>query len=212
MWSLRFGRDPVILDSRVGEHNIEYRTSPHRRAGMRPTLPCTLSVFSDISFMQSLCYYQVLSVINVSTIEVKICVVFQWCLSMKKYQHFLKRAPGFRSMKYDSLFSIFANWTNQQRYETPRYDIGWWFGGSVGIEQFDEEYQTKQYSQFPPVQDFGKPWIDVAYVPCVTNLRALYAWLVGNRGRAVIHSVRTMKNCRPQCKIGHCHDQITLNV
>ena len=27
-------------------------------------------------------------------------------------------------------------------------------------------------------------------------------WLVGNRGRAVIHCVRTMKNCRPQNKLG----------
>ena len=26
--------------------------------------------------------------------------------------------------------------------------------------------------------DFKKPWLGVAYVPCVTNLRALYAWVV----------------------------------
>ena len=36
----------------------------------------------------------------------------------------------------------------------------------------------KQYSQFPYVHDFGKPWWGVAYVPCVTNLRALYAWVI----------------------------------
>ena len=35
----------------------------------------------------------------------------------------------------------------------------------------------KQYSQFPSVHDFGKPWWGVAYVPCMTNLRALYAWV-----------------------------------
>ena len=36
----------------------------------------------------------------------------------------------------------------------------------------------KQYSQFPPVHDFGKPWWGVAYVPCMTNLRALRAWVI----------------------------------
>ena len=36
----------------------------------------------------------------------------------------------------------------------------------------------KQYSQFPPVHDFRKPWWGVAYVPCMTNLRALYAWVI----------------------------------
>ena len=35
----------------------------------------------------------------------------------------------------------------------------------------------KQYSQFPSVHDFGKPWWGVAYVPCMTNLRALCAWV-----------------------------------
>ena len=38
--------------------------------------------------------------------------------------------------------------------------------------------RQKQYSQFPPVHDFGKPWWGVAYVPCMTNLRALYAWVI----------------------------------
>ena len=36
----------------------------------------------------------------------------------------------------------------------------------------------KQYSQFPPEHDFRKPWWGVAYVPCMTNLRALYAWVI----------------------------------
>ena len=36
----------------------------------------------------------------------------------------------------------------------------------------------KQYSQFPPVHDFRKPWWGVAYVPCMTNLLASYAWLI----------------------------------
>ena len=36
----------------------------------------------------------------------------------------------------------------------------------------------KHYSQFPPVHDFRKPWWGVAYVPCMTNLRALYAWVI----------------------------------
>ena len=36
----------------------------------------------------------------------------------------------------------------------------------------------KQYSQFPPVHDFGKPWWGVAYVTCMTNLRALCAWVI----------------------------------
>ena len=32
--------------------------------------------------------------------------------------------------------------------------------------------------QFPPVHDFGKPRWGAAYVPCVTNLREIYAWVV----------------------------------
>ena len=36
----------------------------------------------------------------------------------------------------------------------------------------------KQYSQFPPVHDFRKPRWGVACVPCMTNLRALYAWVI----------------------------------
>ena len=34
------------------------------------------------------------------------------------------------------LFSLFATWANQQHYKTSPYDMGWWFYGSVGIEQF----------------------------------------------------------------------------
>ena len=36
----------------------------------------------------------------------------------------------------------------------------------------------KHYSQFPPVHDFRKPWWGVAYVPCMTNLRAIFAWVI----------------------------------
>ena len=38
--------------------------------------------------------------------------------------------------------------------------------------------RQKLFSQFPPVHDFRKPWWGVAYVPCITNLRALYAWAI----------------------------------
>ena len=38
--------------------------------------------------------------------------------------------------------------------------------------------RQKQYSQFPTVHDFRKPWWGVAYVPCITNLQALYAWAI----------------------------------
>ena len=38
--------------------------------------------------------------------------------------------------------------------------------------------RQKQYSQFPPVYDFWKPRWGVAYVPCVTNFRAIYAWVI----------------------------------
>ena len=33
-------------------------------------------------------------------------------------------------------------------------------------------------SQFLPVHDFRKPWWGVAYVPCMTNLQALYVWVI----------------------------------
>ena len=38
--------------------------------------------------------------------------------------------------------------------------------------------RRKQYSQFPPVHASGKPRSGVAYVPCVTNLRAIYAQVI----------------------------------
>ena len=41
-----------------------------------------------------------------------------------------------------------------------------------------ENMRQKQYSQFPSVHDFGKPRWGVAYVPCVTNLWAIYAWVI----------------------------------
>ena len=55
----------------------------------------------------------------------------------------------------------------------------WLFDGSVGIEQiFVRNIRQKQYSQFPPVHGFAKAWWGVAYVPCMTNLRSLYAWAI----------------------------------
>ena len=38
--------------------------------------------------------------------------------------------------------------------------------------------QKKQYSQFPPMHDFGKPLWGVAYIPCMTNLWAPCAWVI----------------------------------
>ena len=53
------------------------------------------------------------------------------------------------------------------------------FDGSVGIEQFlMRNIRQKQYSQFPPVHVIGKPWWGMAYVQCMTNLQALYAWVL----------------------------------
>ena len=57
--------------------------------------------------------------------------------------------------------------------------MGRWFGGSVGIRTIlMKNNRQKQYSQFPPVHDFGKWRWGVAYVPCVTNLRVIYAWVI----------------------------------
>ena len=52
----------------------------------------------------------------------------------------------------------------------------WWlcWHGTILIRNITQ----KPYSQFPPVHDFGTPWWGVAYVPCMTNLRALCAWVI----------------------------------
>ena len=82
-------------------------------------------------------------------------------------------------MKYHFCFRFFATWASQQHFKTSPYDMGWCFGGSVGIEQFIWQIvRRNQYSQFPLVHDFRKPWWGVAYVPCVTNPRGLYAWVI----------------------------------
>ena len=82
-------------------------------------------------------------------------------------------------MKYHFCLRFFATWANQQPYKTSPYDMGWRFGGSVGIKQFIWQIvRQKQYSQFPLVYDFEKPWRGVAFVPCETNPGALYAWVI----------------------------------
>ena len=93
---------------------------------------------------------------------------------------FLKRAPGFWSIKYHFCFRFFANWTNEQRYKTSLYDMGWWFVGSVGIEQFWWRILDKNnihcfhLCMISRNQDEAWP----QYVPCVTNLQAIYAWVI----------------------------------
>ena len=52
----------------------------------------------------------------------------------------------------------------------------WWLCWHRTI--FIRNITQKPYSQFPPVHDFGKPWWGVAYAPCMTNLRALCAWVI----------------------------------
>ena len=69
-----------------------------------------------------------------------------------------KRAPGFRSIKYHFCFRFFATWTTR----------------TVLMKNI----RQKQYSQFPPVHDFWKPRWGMAYVQCLTNLRAIYAWVI----------------------------------
>ena len=54
--------------------------------------------------------------------------------------------------------------------------VVWWLCWHKTILM--KNIRQKQYSQFPPVHDFGKPRWGVAYVPCVTNLRAIYAWVI----------------------------------
>ena len=49
--------------------------------------------------------------------------------------------------------------------------------------------RQKQYSQFPYVQDFGKQWWGVAYVPCMSDLRAL-GWS-GGKLPACCHCLNT---------------------
>ena len=65
--------------------------------------------------------------------------------------------------------------------------------------------KQKQYSKFPPVHDFGKQRWGVAYVPCVTNLPAIYAWVIRWRMTGMLslvehwHGRRTLSNhvCAP---------------
>ena len=55
----------------------------------------------------------------------------------------------------------------------------WWFGGSVDIEQFCWRILEKQtIFTVSTCAWFRKPRWGVAYVPCVTNLRAIYPWVI----------------------------------
>ena len=56
--------------------------------------------------------------------------------------------------------------------------MGWLFHGSVSIEQFWWGIFNKyNIHNFQSIYDFAKAYWGVAYVPCMTNLWALYAWV-----------------------------------
>ena len=68
---------------------------------------------------------------------------FQWYLNTHNINpspgnctYFLKWAPRFRSRKCNFCFQFFATWVNQKHYTNSSYDMGGWFDGSAGIEQF----------------------------------------------------------------------------
>ena len=60
--------------------------------------------------------------------------------------------------------------------------------------------RQKQYSHFPYVYVFGKPWWGVACVPCVTNLWALYAWVLWWQVTGML-SLAEHWHCRRRCPI-----------
>ena len=77
------------------------------------------------------------------------------------------------------LFSIFC----QLDQPTTLQNFTVWYGMVVWCLCWQrtilmKNIRQKQYSQFSPVHDFGKPRWGVAYIPCVTNLRAIYAWVI----------------------------------
>ena len=81
-------------------------------------------------------------------------------------------------MKYHFCFQIFATWANQQHYKTSLYDMWWWFGGSVGIEQFWWRILDKTIFTVSTYVWFCETVMSVASVPCVNNLWALHAWVI----------------------------------
>ena len=73
----------------------------------------------------------------------------------------------------------------------------------------------KQYSQFPPVHDFGKPWWGVAYVPCMTKSPSTLC--LGNPvardlhvviGRTLAGSTRAVQSCL--CSLSHVWHVVCL--
>ena len=81
-------------------------------------------------------------------------------------------------MKYNFCFRFLATCANQQHYKTSPHGVGWCFGGSVCTEQFLWRILDKKKSRFLHMHAFGKTWWGEAYIPCVTNLQALYAWVI----------------------------------
>ena len=56
---------------------------------------------------------------------------------------FLKRVPGFRSIKYHFCFRFFVTWTEQQHYKTSPYEIAWCLVALLAQNNFGEEYWTQ---------------------------------------------------------------------
>ena len=132
----------------TSEITIEYRTSPLWQAHMRPKLKAAPVHIRSIAIVglhwykfyvipmklpSSWCYKSSVH------FKSKICAIFQrhlsiWNInpSLRLRQLFLKRPPGFRSIKYHFCLRFFATWANQHHYKTSPYDMGWCFGGSVG--------------------------------------------------------------------------------
>ena len=52
------------------------------------------------------------------------------------------------------------------------------FGGFIGIKQFWWRILDKNNIHSFHLCPISKSWWDVVYVPCVTNLRAFYAWVI----------------------------------
>ena len=88
---------------------------------------------------------------------------------------FLKRAPGFRSIKYHLCFDFFhpGQPTTLQNFTPWCRMVIWWLRWHRTILM--KNIRQKQYSR---MHAFGKPWWGVASEPCVTNRRALYAWVI----------------------------------
>ena len=86
--------------------------------------------------------------------------------------------------------------------------MGWWFWDYWLRTILMKNIRQKQSSQFPCVHYIGKPWWGVAYVPRVTNLRALYAWVIGGKLPACCHWLDTGRvdgHCPIMFVLTHIH-------